>query len=45
MSVDPKKPNHFFHDGAGDPATCTGDHNHPEHEGDDEPMEHGGKLL
>lgn len=27
---DPSKPNHYYHDGLGDPATCTGDHNHPE---------------
>lgn len=29
---DPSRPNHYFHDGAGDPATCTQDHNHPEAE-------------
>lgn len=27
--ADWSKPNHFFHDSLGDPATCTGDHNHP----------------
>lgn len=30
---DPRKTNHFYHDGEGDPATCLrGDHNHPEPE-------------
>ena len=24
------KPNHYYNDGLGDPATCTEDHNHPE---------------
>lgn len=24
------KPNHYFNDSLGDPATCTDDHNHPE---------------
>lgn len=24
------RPNHYFDDSLGDPATCTGDHNHPE---------------
>ena len=38
MSTDPKKPNHFYHDGAGDPATCTEDHNHPEPESDEGPV-------
>jgi hypothetical protein len=23
------RPNHYFEDSLGDPATCTGDHNHP----------------
>lgn len=32
---DLSRPNHFFHDSLGDPATCTGDHNHPEPETDD----------
>lgn len=32
---DLSKPNHYFHDSLGDPATCTGDHNHPEPETDD----------
>lgn len=27
---DPSKPNHYHHDVLGDPATCKGDHNHPE---------------
>lgn len=31
MSDDPlSRPNHYFEDSLGDPATCTGDHNHPE---------------
>lgn len=30
---DLSKPNHFYHDSLGDPATCTGDHNHPAPEG------------
>jgi hypothetical protein len=25
-----RRPNHYFNDSLGDPATCTGDHNHPE---------------
>lgn len=29
---DPTRPNHFFHDSLGDPATCPGDHNHPKPE-------------
>lgn len=28
---DPTRPNHFFHDAAGDPSTCTENHNHPVH--------------
>lgn len=24
-----RRPNHYYHDSLGDPATCTGDHNHP----------------
>lgn len=32
---DLSRPNHFFHDSLGDPATCTGDHNHPEPATDD----------
>lgn len=32
---DLSRPNHYFHDSLGDPATCTGDHNHPEPETDD----------
>lgn len=32
---DLSKPNHYFNDSLGDPATCTGDHNHPEPETDD----------
>jgi hypothetical protein len=29
--VDPlARPNHYYPDSLGDPATCTGDHNHPE---------------
>jgi hypothetical protein len=27
--LNPIRPNHFTHDSLGDPATCTGDHNHP----------------
>lgn len=27
---DLSRPNHYFDDSLGDPATCTGDHNHPE---------------
>lgn len=27
---DLSRPNHYFHDSLGDPAECTGDHNHPE---------------
>lgn len=27
---DLSRPNHYFKDSLGDPATCTGDHNHPE---------------
>jgi hypothetical protein len=32
---DLSRPNHYFNDSLGDPATCTGDHNHPEPETDD----------
>lgn len=32
---DLSRPNHYFHDSLGDPASCTGDHNHPEPETDD----------
>lgn len=32
---DLSKPNHYFNDSLGDPASCTGDHNHPEPETDD----------
>jgi hypothetical protein len=30
VARDNSKPNHYAHDSLGDPATCTGDHNHPE---------------
>ncbi|MCV7247779.1 hypothetical protein H7J07_06000 [Mycobacterium koreense] len=31
---DPSRPNRFMHDSLGDPYTCTGDHNHPQHIGE-----------
>lgn len=31
---DPSRPNHFFHDSLGDPATCQENHNHPHHIGE-----------
>lgn len=27
---EPGRPNHYYHDAAGDPAACTANHNHPE---------------
>lgn len=41
---DLSKPNHFFHGSLGDPASCTGDHNHPE-PGADELIERRGRGL